>query len=266
MKTMTTTLLATAALGTAAFSAPLAMASAPASGPTATLSAPSGLATAAPSSAASAANGALGQAFTTSTAERQGKNPKALLGGETKATGKPVAVYLLNPAFVKNGTGPVGTFAYAATSYLINGTPATVDSINKHGTWKAANIATGQDEQTYAAQAKGAPLLYEPQVHAWYAVNGATLTALNSSAKKAVGATTISVAEYAQQVHAKYAAFLPGSSYDKGGKAGGFSDAPVATSSSATSGRDTTMRTGGLAAVAGVALVGGGMALKRRRS
>lgn len=222
---------------------------------------PSGMTQAATTSASMAAHSSLAQAFTTSNAEREGKNPNALLGGTTAQNGSPVAVYVLSPSFVKTGSGPVGVFGYAASAYTINGTPATIDTIYKHGTWKSVNIATGQDEQSYARAASGSPLLYEPQVHAWYAIKGSTLSALNTSAKKAIGANSISVKDYAVQVHAKYAAFLPGSTYDKQGSAGGFKDAPAPSNSHGSTKTETEAATAG---AVGLAALGAGV-LRRRR-
>lgn len=217
--------------------------------------APSGVTTNAVDVADQAAKGSLGAAFSDNAAKQTGQT---LAKGKTKRTGEPVNVYMLSPQFVKDGSGPVGQFAYAATSYDVNGVAATVYSASTPGGWQGVNIATGTTEQSLATKGRTSSVLLEPQVHAYYAVKGNSLHALNASAEKAIGGTTISRTAYAKLVHDRYASMLPGSSYDKQGAAGGFSQ-------TATPAKDD--HTAGIAAssVGGAAIVLGGATIVHRR-
>lgn len=275
MTRFSTYAVSAAALAVVTLGAPVAQAADGAS--TDLAPAPTSMTSEAPEAAEQAADGSLTGAFLdgltkapdahmrTQASESKSKSE------ETKATGSPVAVYVLNPQFVRDGSGPMGRFSYAATPYTLRGVPATIDTVQKDGKWVAANISTGTTEQEMAKAAKGAGLLYEPQVHAWYAVgDDDTLRPLNDSAKNAIGKDKESINrdDYAAQVHAKYASMLPDTSYDKSGKAGGFKAAPVQIKS-ANSSESTWMSSATKPAVAASLSIGavalGGIALRRRR-
>lgn len=260
------TMLGTTAAGSALCFAPVAMAAGSDLPP-----APAGATTAGASAADAAAKGALGETFASSLdAKGPSSGVQAQIraqksGDATVKAGSTVNVYMLTPQFVKDGSGPVGQFTYAATSYAVKGNPATVYSAPVDGTWQGVNIATGRTEQQLAAKAGTSSLLFEPQVRAYYAVKGDTLQALNDSARKAIGGDTISVSDYAKQVHAKYGSMLPGSAYDKSGKAGGFEAAPAGVKASESS----TSSNAPLAAASiggAAALAGATVAVRRRRS
>jgi hypothetical protein len=90
------------------------------------------------------------------------------------------------------------------------------------------NVATGNTEATMAAAARGAKLLTEPQIGAWYAVTGKTLRPLNPEATKAIGSSPISLESYGQLVNTRYADKQADSAYAKNGTAGGY-DTTVST-------------------------------------
>lgn len=278
MTRFATSALGAAALAVVTLGAPAAQAADDAS--TELTPAPTSMTSEVPKAAAEAADSSLTGAFLDGLTKAPDTHMRAQAlkaedePKETKATGSPVAVYVLNPQFVRDGSGPVGRFSYAATPYTLRGVPATIDTVQKDGEWVAANISTGTTEQDMAKAAKGADLLYEPQVHAWYAVDDDdTLRPLNDSAKKAIGKDKDSISrdDYAAQVHAKYASMMPGSSYAKSGKAGGFQAAPVQIKA-ASSGTTESFWTGSATkpAVAASLSIGavalGGIALRRRRA
>lgn len=254
-----TTRLSRATLGLCALAIVGAPAAAAASSDNGFAAAPSGVTSDAVKAADSAASGPLGAAFSANVQKNGGQSIAA--NGVTKKQAEPVSVYMLNPQFVKDGTGPVGRFAYAATSYSVKGNAATVYSVKTGSSWKGVNIATGTTEQAMASKAGGSTLLLEPQVHAYYAVKGDRVEALNASARKAIGGESVSTAQYATLVHSRYASMLPGSAYDSKGSAGGFAtSAPASHEESSNAGTVTAASLGAVAA-----LGAGGFALRRRR-
>lgn len=126
-------------------------------------------------------------------------------------------VYELSPDFVagKPGAAP-GDFAYfAIPARASDGRTATLWSVRgADGTWQVGNIASGDVEAAYARKLPaGAQLLHEPQIDAWYAVDGDRVTSL---------ADGKAVADYQRTVEARYADKLPGSAYARNGEAGGY--------------------------------------------
>ncbi|WP_114204400.1 LPXTG cell wall anchor domain-containing protein [Janibacter anophelis] len=73
----------------------------------------------------------------------------------------------------------------------------------------------------------------------------------------------MSLEDYQQVVHERYADKLPDSDYDESGAAGGFepASAPVTTP-----GGDAPPRSGVLAGIGGIGLLGAGLLVRRRRS
>ncbi|MGW4519848.1 hypothetical protein [Amycolatopsis sp. NPDC004378] len=129
-------------------------------------------------------------------------------------------VYELSPDFVvgKPGASP-GDFAYfAVPARASDGRTATLWSVRgADGAWQVGNIASGDIESGYARKLPaGAQLLHEPQVDAWYAVQGGRVTPLSD------GAAVITVADYQRTVAARYGDKLPGSDYARKGEAGGY--------------------------------------------
>ncbi len=126
-------------------------------------------------------------------------------------------VYELSPDFVagKPGAAP-GDFAYfAIPARASDGRTATLWSVRgADGSWQIGNIASGDVEGEYARKLPaGAQLLHEPQIDAWYAVDGGRVTSLADGKP---------VAGYQRTVGARYADKLPGSAYDRNGEAGGY--------------------------------------------
>lgn len=148
------------------------------------------------------------------------------LGTTASVSTDGVPIYYLAADFVRSGRGPVANLQYTAkTAKSSDGRVATVWMAGG----KIANIASGDDESQYAKSAgPGATVFREPQVNAWYALRDNEVTPLNQSARSTVGAG-VTVAQYQQVVHARYADKMPGSDYDKSGAAGGY--APQASDS-----------------------------------
>ncbi|MEU0093225.1 hypothetical protein [Kribbella sp. NPDC006257] len=140
-----------------------------------------------------------------------------------------VAVYALNPDFVRSTSTDVCTLWYVATKATKGTAVMTVYTApDKAGAWQPVNIASGDTEAKMAAAAHGAKVLTEPQIGAWYAVSGNQIRALDADATKAIGSKPISLTAYRQQVASRYADKQPGSTYAKNGTAGGYDVAAVA--------------------------------------
>lgn len=151
-----------------------------------------------------------------------------------------IPVYALSADFVRTGAGDVGTLWYVATPATKGTDKLTVFTApDQAGAWHPVNVASGNTEATMAAAARGAKLLIEPQIGAWYAVTGSTLRALNPEATKAVGSAPIALTAYRQQVTARYQDKQAGSTYAKNGTAGGY-DVTASNSATSTAKNDTT--------------------------
>ena len=134
-----------------------------------------------------------------------------------------VAVYALNPDFVRSTSTDVGTLWYVATKATKGTAVMTVYTApDKAGAWQPVNIASGDTEAKMAAAAHGAKVLTEPQIGAWYAVSGNQIRALDADATKAIGSKPISLTAYRQQVATRYADKQAGSTYAANGTAGGY--------------------------------------------
>ncbi|TDQ01419.1 hypothetical protein [Labedaea rhizosphaerae] len=252
----------------------------------------SGLATAAPASVPSLAapstadvNGAHAAATTPSVQATAGR----FLAGAGKAgiapnatvtpkMGRTVAVYYLNPAFVTatSASVPVATQAFLATEATApDGTKASVWTARQGNAWVEVNIASGDTEFVYAdkANAVSGKAFYEPQIHAWYALSGDKVVALNSDATKAIGAQSVSVAEYQHIVNVRYADKMPNTPYGKNHMIGGINTEPgvagtprmiAAAAPAQPAGSDPTLIVV-LGTVAGIGVIGGAAFYARKR-
>ena len=174
--------------------------------------------------------------------------------------GDHVAVYTPTAEFVAGKSAVPATLAYVATPATTgSGQPATLWAKRSSSGWRVFNVASGSDEQHYAARAAGGYLLDEPQVNAWYAVHGNTVTALHATGAGIADGTTMSLAAYQQGLAARYGDKLPGSSYDRKGMAGGYGAHTVTRSGSSNAYELWLGGGGGL-----LALGAGGLALRRR--
>lgn len=191
------------------------------------------------------------------------------------AEGATVPVFVLSADFVKGTDGaPVARLAYTATRAVSSdGQVASVWSAHTQGHWKVVNIATGDDETKFAAKgaqrAAGGTVFSEPQIDAWYVRNGNRILPLDADARAAIGAHGVSLDAYQQRVHDAYADKLPGTAYARKGMAGGFGPYN-GTSQAAARESGGAGPTGPASAVAvgaaAVALAGGSVWLRRRRS
>ncbi|WP_343978909.1 hypothetical protein [Kribbella koreensis] len=171
-----------------------------------------------------------------------------------------IPVYALSADFVRTGAGDVGTLWYVATPATKGTDKLTVFTApDQGGAWHPVNVATGNTEATMAAAARGAKLLTEPQLGAWYAVTGSTLRALNPEATNAIGSAPIALSAYRQQVSDRYQDKQAGSTYAKNGTAGGY-DVAASTTQEDTPGAWLI-----LAAGTAVALALGAVTLITRR-
>lgn len=237
---------------------------------------------AAPSTAdVSAAHGAATTPAVQATAGRflagNGKPGMAASAAVTPAMGRTVAVYYLNPQFVTGDPAvvPVATQAFLATKATApNGNTASVWTAKQGSTWAEINIASGADEFTYTdkAAALSAKAFYEPQIHAWYALSGDKVVGLNADATKAIGAQSVSVAEYQHIVNGRYADKLPNTPYGKNHMVGGINTGPavsgppkmITAAPAQPAGSDSTLIVV-LSSVAGIGVIGGATVYVRRR-
>ncbi|GAA2081955.1 hypothetical protein GCM10009801_41370 [Streptomyces albiaxialis] len=152
---------------------------------------------------------------------------------DPRVKGGAVPVYTLARDFVaaesasRAAARPVAELElFASEAVSSDGQRASVMSARTPGGWRVVNIATGADETRYAAKgaakAPGGTVFQEPQIDAWYVLDGGRVLPLDPDARKAVGAKGTSLGAYHARVHKAYADKLPGSGYDKKGLAGGF--------------------------------------------
>ncbi|MFI6599975.1 hypothetical protein ACIBHX_27355 [Nonomuraea sp. NPDC050536] len=136
--------------------------------------------------------------------------------------GPTVTVNDLNPAFVSGQSQQIARFAFLATqATAADGQTASIwTTRTKAGTWVVSNIASGSDEQQYAAQP--GTVFREPQLNAWYALRDGQIHPLNQEAIQSTGSDPIPVAAYQRLVQQRYGDKLPGSSYAHDGYAGGY--------------------------------------------
>lgn len=194
--------------------------------------APSANDLAAARAAATGALGTVGQFFAAGGQKPQG-DAKQLAAAAAAAAPRidsaTVPVYYLDPAFVADASStgtaaPVAQLSFLATDAVsTGGSHASVWTAQVGGSaWQVVNIASGSDETAYAAKAApGATAFEEPQIGAWYQLAGNRVLPLNDTARASVG-NGMSVAQYHKLVRSRYADKLPGSAYDRAGRAGGF--------------------------------------------
>ncbi|GAA2777920.1 hypothetical protein GCM10010470_08870 [Saccharopolyspora taberi] len=134
-----------------------------------------------------------------------------------------IPVYVPTADFVAGRSGAPTRLAYvAAPATTGNGSIATVWLHRDGGSWSVYNVASGDLESRYAAEAGGGQLLHEPQVGAWYSVNGDRVTVLDGASIGVAEGTAMTVAEYRAALHDRYGDKLPGSDYARSGAAGGY--------------------------------------------
>ncbi|KUL53656.1 hypothetical protein [Streptomyces sp. NRRL S-1521] len=153
---------------------------------------------------------------------------------DPRVEGKAVPVYYLSPAFVAGEKGaPVARLEFLASKAVSSdGQEASLWTVERGRSWQVVNIATGDDETHYARvgarKLPGGTVFHEPQINAWYVqgdVRGhARVLPLDKDARRAVGADGASLAAYRERVHEAYGDKLPGSAYEKSGKAGGYEE------------------------------------------
>lgn len=142
--------------------------------------------------------------------------------------GRAVPVHTLTAEFVSGKRGaPVAELEYLASKAVsADGQKASVWTAKTRGTWQVVNIATGDDEIRYAARgerkAPGGTVFHEPQIDAWYVQRGDRVLPLDGDARDAVGERGTSLGAYQRRVHDAYGGKLPGSGYDRDGRAGGY--------------------------------------------
>ncbi|MFE7044163.1 hypothetical protein ACFU9X_33490 [Streptomyces atratus] len=178
---------------------------------------------------------------------REGKIARS--AAAPRIEGAAVPVRTLDPDFVAGKPGaPVARLDYLATTAVSSdGQKAslwTLPKEGKDGGRQVVNIATGDDETRYAAagahKLPGGTVFREPQIDAWYVQKGAEVLPLDQDAVRAVGAHGTTLAAYRARVREAYGDKLPGSGYDRSGKAGGY--APSATASGPRESADATHR------------------------
>ncbi|MGW5721107.1 hypothetical protein ACWEVP_33370 [Amycolatopsis sp. NPDC003865] len=154
------------------------------------------------------------------------KFPGARAAASSSADADPrtqVAVYEPTAAFVAGTSDVPAALAYVAVPARTgDGTTATVWAERQGAAWTVVNVASGDYERKYAEASAGGYLLHEPQVNAWYAVHGDTVTVLDGSVTGLAAGTRLALADYRAQLHRRYADKLPGSAYDRDGAGGGY--------------------------------------------
>ncbi|OPC78518.1 hypothetical protein B4N89_39160 [Embleya scabrispora] len=193
--------------------------------------------------------------------------PEAAAAQAPQLVGAAVPVYSLNADFVRGGnpSAPVANFAYLATeARSAAGVEATVWTVRDRtsGAWRVTNVLSGADEVGYARQAGGDAVFTEPQIAAWYRVHEGRVLPLNPAAQQSVGPNGATLDDYRRLVHDRYADKLPGSTYQRDGKLGGFAATP-STHHGGSSAADIVLP----ASAAGVLVLGAGtLVIRRRRS
>ncbi|KAB2359063.1 hypothetical protein [Actinomadura montaniterrae] len=204
-----------------------ALAAGPAPSPAAP--SPADTAAAAKVAAAPAAKDRLATFFVHLDQHQHGKLTSQAVGKAAKAAKAPALdgavrpVYTLNPAFVKGQDAPVAVFAYLAVgAHSATGQHATMWLTRRGKGWTVMNVISGTDEAAYPARAGGGTVFTEPQINAWYRLKDGRVTGLNPTATTSVGKRGVTVAAYRTLVRTRYADKLPGSSYQRSGRLGGY--------------------------------------------
>ncbi|MFD4633443.1 hypothetical protein ACFVYR_34200 [Streptomyces sp. NPDC058284] len=202
---------------------------------------------------------------------REGAVTKA--AADPRVEGKAVPVYYLSADFVAGKKGaPVARLQFLASKAVSSdGQEASLWTVEQGDSWRVVNIATGDDETHYARvgaqKVPGGTVFHEPQINAWYVQDEAhaRVLPLDKDAVRAVGAEGTSVAAYRKRVQKAYGDKLPGSAYEKSGKAGGYEDASPRAGQPSDQG-PVTVASSLAGAGALVALGLSGTALLRRRA
>ncbi|MBW4720478.1 hypothetical protein [Saccharothrix obliqua] len=130
-----------------------------------------------------------------------------------------VPAYVLNPDFVRGRTdAPAGVLQYiAVTATADTGVRATVRADPAgDGRWAVGSVFSGDDEEALSKRiAPGSVLLNEPQINGWYELTPAGVVLLRASLPQTPVGEFVPLAEYQEQVHARYADKLPGSDYQE---------------------------------------------------
>ncbi|MET9401805.1 hypothetical protein [Kitasatospora sp. NPDC002965] len=184
-----------------------------------------------------------------------------------RLTGETVPVYTLDAAFVAGTPGAAVARAEFTASRVVStdGQVASVWTVKEGGAWRVVNIASGGDENDYAAQAAstgGGTAFREPQLNAWYVLRDGRVLPLDDEARGSVGDSGVTLAAYRQLVRERYGDKLPGSAYDRAGKGGGYR--PDAAGEPAGSGGSVLPAATATAALSVTAVAGAGLALRRR--
>ncbi|WP_309130904.1 hypothetical protein [Brevibacterium sp.] len=161
---------------------------------------------------------------------------------QQKVAADGIPVYALNPDFVSGHSKDPAELWYIAYPATHNAEDFTIFAAQDDaGRWSAVNVATGHQEADYVKDAPAdSRLLVEPQVSAWYGLKDGEVEPLNDAAVKAIGSSgPVPVADYRQHVSSAYGSKLPGSSYAKSGKAGGFGAGAPSPAGSVTPQPDT---------------------------
>lgn len=152
-----------------------------------------------------------------------GAHPAAAVSAAAADSRTQVAVYEPTAEFVAGKSDVPAALAYVAVPARTgDGTPATVWAERQGAAWTVVNVASGDYERQYAQAAAGGYLLHEPQVNAWYAVHGDSVTVLDGSVTGLAAGTKLALADYRAALHQRYADKLPGSAYDRDGAGGGY--------------------------------------------
>ncbi|MGW7004540.1 hypothetical protein ACWGCW_17395 [Streptomyces sp. NPDC054933] len=202
---------------------------------------------------------------------RDGKHPAA--AAEPHLAGPTVTVFTLAPGFVAGRKGaPVAAPDFLASKAVsADGQVASLWTVHTPSGWKVVNIASGGDETDHVAMAHGDGTVFrEPQIDAWYVLRSGRVLPLDTEARRAVGNHGVTLADYQRLVHREYGDKLPGSAYDRAGKAGGYGGQAAPTAAGREAVRERAASTGasvataGMAAAAGVLLAGAGALGVRR--
>ncbi|MEU7580647.1 hypothetical protein AB0B50_23935 [Streptomyces sp. NPDC041068] len=196
---------------------------------------------------------------------------------DPRIEGGSVPVYYLSPEFVAGKKdAPIARLEFlAGKAVSSDGQEASLWTVKQGSSWQVVNIATGDDETHYARvgaqKSPGGTVFHEPQINAWYVrTDGddahARVLPLDKDAVRAVGAEGTSVAAYRKRVQKAYGDKLPGSAYEKSGKAGGYGTEKPAKESVGSVQGPVTVASSIAGAGALLALGISGTALMRRRT
>ncbi|RJQ78197.1 hypothetical protein D5S17_13515 [Pseudonocardiaceae bacterium YIM PH 21723] len=153
--------------------------------------------------------------------EHQGLRGQRAAAKAPQLVGDVQRIHTLNPEFVKGTAGAQpGVFSHLAVrADSASGQHASVWLAQAGDGWAIQNISNAIEDVTFTAQGAGA--FNEPQIGAWYRLDGERIVALNDAARGAIG-SEMTVGAYQERVHRLYGDKLPGSEYAKSGALGGY--------------------------------------------